>query len=116
MIGGRWVVGLMVGGRLVGGSVVGGFNKTLQKSHEEFGQLQTSTGKSKKLKFDGPLSSKKKFVQKIHYVQRIKLSTTCVKIYQITYVISFLTAQLLRIFLAQTLHTFYKSIPKVKVH
>ena len=111
MIGGRWVVGLMFGG-----SVVSGFNKTLQKSHEEFGQLQTSTGKSKKLKFDGLLSSKNKFVQKIHYIQRIKLSTTCVKIYQITYVISFLTTQLLRIFLAQTLHTFYKSIPKVKVH
>ena len=37
-----------------------------QKSHEEFGQLETSIGKSKKLKFDGLLSSKNKFVQKIH--------------------------------------------------
>ena len=30
-----------------------------QKSHEEFGLLQTGSGKSKKLKFDGLLSSKK---------------------------------------------------------
>ena len=30
-----------------------------QKSHEVFGQLQTSSGKSKKLKFDGLLLSKK---------------------------------------------------------
>ena len=30
-----------------------------QKSHEEFGQLQASSGKSKKLKFDGLLLSKK---------------------------------------------------------
>ena len=30
-----------------------------QKSHEEFGHLQTSSGKSKKLKFDGLLLSKK---------------------------------------------------------
>ena len=29
-----------------------------QKSHEEFEQLQTSSGKSKKLKFDGLLSKK----------------------------------------------------------
>ena len=31
----------------------------LKKSHEEFGKLQTSSGKSKKLKFDGLLLSKK---------------------------------------------------------
>ena len=30
-----------------------------QKSHQEFGQLQTSSGKSKKLKFDGLVLSKK---------------------------------------------------------
>ena len=30
-----------------------------QKSHEEFEQLQTTRGRSKKLKFDGPLLSKK---------------------------------------------------------
>ena len=35
-----------------------------QKSPEEFEQLQTSTRKSKKLKFDGLLLSKNKFVQK----------------------------------------------------
>ena len=35
-----------------------------QKSPEEFGQLQTSTRKSKELKFDGLLLSKNKFVQK----------------------------------------------------
>ena len=29
-----------------------------QKSHDEFEQLQTSSGKSKKLKFDGLLSKK----------------------------------------------------------
>ena len=37
-----------------------------QKLHEEFGQLQTSTGKSKELKFDGLLLSKNRFVQKVH--------------------------------------------------
>ena len=48
----------------------------------------------------------------LKHVQRIYvalLSTTCVKIHQITYV--FFTAQLLCIFLAQILHTFYKSSP-----
>ena len=30
-----------------------------EKSHKEFGQLQTNSGKSKKLKFDGLLLSKK---------------------------------------------------------
>ena len=61
-----------------------------QKSHEEFGQLQTSSGKSKKLKFDGLLLSKNTFLQLKHYIQRIYLlllSTTCVKIHQITYAI-----------------------------
>ena len=33
--------------------------KVIQKLHEEFGQLLTSSGKSKKLKFDGLLLSKK---------------------------------------------------------
>ena len=31
----------------------------MRKSHDEFGQLQTSRGKSKKLKLDGSLLSKK---------------------------------------------------------
>ena len=57
--------------------------------HEEFGQLQTSSGKSNKLKFDGLflykkyVCPKKTFLQLKHYVQRIYLtllSTTSVKI------------------------------------
>ena len=63
---------------------------------------------------------KNTFLQLKHYIQRIYLtllSTTCVKIHQITYVIfetiykSFFTTQFLCIFFAQTLHTFYKSSP-----
>ena len=59
------------------------------KLHEELGQLQTSSEKFKKLKFDGLLLSKKcicpknTFLQLKHYIQRIYLtllSTTCVKI------------------------------------
>ena len=55
-----------------------------------------------------------------HYIPKIYLtllSITCVKIHQITYVISeiiyksFFTTQFPCIFLAQTLHTFYKSSP-----
>ena len=46
-----------------------------QKSLEVLGRLQTSTRKSKKLKFDGLLLSKNKFVQKIY----------CVEIHQVTY-------------------------------
>ena len=60
-----------------------------QKSHEEFGQLQTSSEKSKKLKFDGLLLSKK-YIQLKHYIQRIHLTlllTTCVKVHQIPHVI-----------------------------
>ena len=37
-----------------------------QNSHEKFGEHQTSTGNSRNLKFDGPLLSKNKLVQKIH--------------------------------------------------
>ena len=61
-----------------------------KKAHEEFEQLQTSSGKSEKLKFDGLLCPKKTFLQQKHYIQRIYLtllSTTCVKIHQIIYVI-----------------------------
>ena len=63
---------------------------------------------------------KNALLQLEHYIPKIYLtllSTTCVKIHQITYVIfetiykSFFTTQFLCIFLAQTLHTFYKSIP-----
>ena len=41
-------------------------DSSFQKSPEEFRQLQTSTRKSKELKFDGLLLSKNKFVQKIY--------------------------------------------------
>ena len=57
------------------------------KSHEEF---ETSSGKSKKVKFDGLLSKKHIPSTKTYTaIQRIYLkllSTTCVKIHQITYV------------------------------
>ena len=61
-----------------------------QKSHEEFEKLQTSSGKSKKLKFDRLLSPKNIFLQLKHYIWGIYLtllSTTCLKTHQITYVI-----------------------------
>ena len=66
-----------------------------QKSHEKFAQLQISSGKPKKLKFDGLLLSKKCISPKnrlllLKHIQNIYLtllSTTCVKIHQINYVI-----------------------------
>ena len=87
-----------------------------QKSHVEFGKLQTSSGTSKKLKFDGLLFSKIYiFFQLKHCIQRIYLtllSNTCVKIHQISYVISetisLSQTQLPFIFLAQTLQYFRK--------
>ena len=63
---------------------------------------------------------KNTFLQLEHYLPKIYLtllSTICVKIYQISYVIFetiyklFFTTQFLGIFFAQTLHTFYKSSP-----
>ena len=67
------------------------------KNHEEFGKLQPTSGKSKKLKFDGILLSRKYicpkntfFQLKLYTQSRIYLkllSTTCVKIHQISYVI-----------------------------
>ena len=118
------------------------------KSHEELGQLQTTSGNPKKLKFGGLLLSKKyicpksTFLQLKHYIRSIYLTIAlipCGKTYQTTYVIfetafifrhlsmpsterndvfrhfwnhrSFFMTQVLCIFLAQTLHTFYKSIP-----
>ena len=68
-------------------------------------------------KFDGLLCAKNTFLQ-LKHIQRIYLtllSTTCVKIHQITYVIfetiSHFSWHNSCIFLAQTLHTFYKSSP-----
>ena len=66
----------------------------------------------------GYFCPKNTFLQLEHYIPKTYqtlLSTTCVKIHQITYVIfetiynSFFTTQFLCIFFAQTLHTFYKS-------
>ena len=61
-----------------------------QKSHEEFEQLHTTSGKSKKFKFEILLSKNCILSTKKIYIQRIYvtlLSTTCVKIHQISYVI-----------------------------
>ena len=62
-----------------------------QKSHKEFGQLQTSSGKSKKLKSDGLLLSKKYISSaKTLYTEDLStlLSTVCSPNSQIPYVIS----------------------------
>ena len=40
-----------------------------QKSHDSFGQLQTSSGKSKRLKFDGLLLSKNYIVETLFYLE-----------------------------------------------
>ena len=90
-----------------------------QRSHEEFGKLQTSSGKFKKLKFKGLLLSKK-------YIPSAKTSYT-ENLYNITFNYlcenspnsfchsrnhkSFLIIQFLCIFLAQALYTFYKTSP-----
>ena len=87
-----------------------------QKSHEKFGQLETSE-KSKKVKCDRLLLSKNTFLQLKHYINKIYvtlLSTTCVRICQITCVIFEAMSHFSRrncsvFFLAQILHTFYKS-------
>ena len=89
-----------------------------QKSHEEFGQLQTSSEKSKKLKFDEPLLFENTFCQ---------LKDCTEDLFNITFNYlcenspnfsshfwshkSFFTTQLFCLFLAQSLHTFYKSSP-----
>ena len=49
-----------------------------QKSPEEFGQLQTSTRKSKELKFDGLLLSKKCIVSaKMLYTEYLTFNYLC---------------------------------------
>ena len=60
-----------------------------QKSHAEFKQPQTNSRKSKKLKFDGLLCQKNTFLylKHIQMIHLTLLSTTCVKIHQIPYVI-----------------------------
>ena len=89
-----------------------------QKSHEPFGQLQTSSGKSKNLKFDGLLSKKYIASTKILYTKdlsNITFNYLCEKsqnyLSRFWNHKSFFTTQLLCIFLAQTLHTSYKSSP-----
>ena len=62
------------------------------KNYRNFQQLQTSSGKSKKLKFDGLLSKKNRFLQ--FWNQKY-----------------FFTTQLFCIAFAQTLHSFHKSSP-----
>ena len=91
-----------------------------QRSHEEFGQLHKSSGKSKKLKLDGLLSSEKYIPSAIHYLQRISniavnylyensLNSLC---YFQNHK-PFFTTKLLCIFLLKyyILHTFYESSP-----
>ena len=90
-----------------------------QKLYAEFGQLQISNGKSKKLNFYGLLLSKR-------YIPSAKiLCTEDLSNITSNYLWenspnslchfrnhkSFFTTQLLCIFLAQTLHTFYKTSP-----
>ena len=87
-----------------------------QKSNEEFWQLQASSGKSKKLKFDGLLLSKKYIpLAKTLYTENWSalLSTTCSpnSLCHFWNHKSFFTPQLLCIFLGQTLHTLDESSP-----
>ena len=61
-----------------------------KKSHEEFGQLQTTSGKSKSWNSMGYFCPKNTFSQLKLYIQRIYLTllpTTCVKFQQFLYVI-----------------------------
>ena len=69
--------------------VLGLTDSWFQKSYEEFEQLQTSIGKSKKLKHDEILSKKYIPSAKTLYTEDLSniLLTTGVKIRQMTYVI-----------------------------
>ena len=88
-----------------------------QKSHEEFGQLQTNSGKSKKLKFDGLLLSKKYIHSaKTFYTEdlpNITFEFLCENspnsLCHFSNHKSFFTIRIVCIFLAQTLHTIDKS-------
>ena len=88
-----------------------------QKSHEKFGELQTGSGKSNKLKFDWLILSKKCILSaKALYTDLTTLlSTTYSSNSEITYAIfenkSFFTTILLCICSAQALHNFDKSGP-----
>ena len=85
-----------------------------QKSHEEFGKLQTCSGKSKKLKFDGLLLSKKyiRSAKTLHSEDLSSLLSTAFSANSLSHFWShksFFTTQFLYSFLDQTLHTFDKS-------
>ena len=85
----------------------------LQKSHKKFGQLQTSSGKYKRLKFHEPFLSKRYIPSaKTLYTEDLStlLSTTCspTSLHHFWDNKSFFTAKFLCIFVAQTLHFFTK--------
>ena len=99
------------------------------KNHEEFGKLQPTSGRSKKLKFDGILLSRKYicpkntfFRLKLYIQSRIYLkllSTTCAKIHQISYVIFEIISHYSRhnlyvFFSAKT--TYFLQKQSIKVH
>ena len=88
-----------------------------QISHDQFGQLQTSSGKSEKLKIGLLLSKQYMLSAKTLYregLSNITCNYLCENL-QITYVIFETINHFSRhtplYFLAQTLHTFYKSSP-----
>ena len=79
-----------------------------QKSREEFEQLQGSSGKSKKLKFDGLLLSKKYIPSARIYTEDLSnITFNYLGENSINYLChkSFFTTELLCIFLGQTLYT-----------
>ena len=76
-----------------------------QKSYEEFGQLQTSSGKSKNLKFNA-LHLSKSYIPSAKTLYTEDLSTLFSNTFKL-----FFTTQFVYIILAQTLHTFDKNIP-----
>ena len=93
-------------------------NSWLQKSHEEFGQLQKSCWSSKSWNSMSYICPKNTFLQSKHDIQRIYitlLSTTCknsiISLCHFWNRKSFFMTQLFSIFLAQIPHTFYKSSP-----
>ena len=81
----------------------------VSKSHEEFGQSPTSSGKSKELKFNELLLSKKYIPSAFSWALYTEslFNFSC----HFWSHMSFFTTQLLCIFLAWRLHTFYKSSP-----
>ena len=83
-----------------------------QKSTEEFGQLQTSTRKSKELKFDGLLLSKKYIAStKTLYTEYLTFNYLCGNSQSNLSLYHFLQHNPSAFFLAQTVHDFYKSNP-----